>query len=86
LIISGLLLSQKDARQGGIKMAYMPVGKIFKDSDSIFKLTIIAARRAVELNNGANKLITTATTKFSTIALEEIAAGKVKYRVKGSIA
>jgi DNA-directed RNA polymerase subunit omega len=82
LIISGLLLSQKDARQGGIKMAYMPVGKIFKDAGSIFKLTILAARRAVELNNGANKLIVTNTTKFSTIALEEIAAGKVKYKVK----
>ena len=67
-------------------MAYMPVGKIFKDSDSIFKLTIIAARRAVELNNGANKLINTVTTKFSTIALEEIAAGKVRYQIKGSAA
>ena len=63
-------------------MSYMPVGKIFKDAGSIFKLTILAARRAVELNNGANKLITTNTTKFSTIALEEIAAGKVKYKVK----
>ena len=62
-------------------MSYMPVGKIFKDSDSIFKLTIIAARRAVELNNGANKLINTSTAKFSTIALEEIAAGKVKYKI-----
>ena len=63
-------------------MSYMPVGKIFKNSDSIFKLTIIAARRAVELNNGANKLIHTSTTKASTIALEEIAAGKVKYKIK----
>jgi len=63
-------------------MSYMPVGKIFKDSDSIFKLTILAARRAVELNNGANKLINTSTTKFSTIALEEIAAGRVKYKIK----
>lgn len=62
-------------------MSYMPIGKVFKDSDSIFKLTIIAARRAVELNNGANKLIDTKTSKFSTIALEEIAAGKVKYTV-----
>ena len=65
-------------------MAYMPVEKIFKDSESIYKLTIIAARRAVELNNGANKLIKTSTTKFSTIALEEIAAGKVKYKIKES--
>ena len=64
-------------------MAYMPVGKIFKDSGSLFKLTILAAKRAVELNNGANKLIDTHTTKFTTIALEEIAAGKVKYKVSG---
>lgn len=64
-------------------MAYMPVGKIFKDSGSLFKLTILAAKRAVELNNGANKLIPTNTTKFTTIALEEIAAGKVKYKVNG---
>jgi DNA-directed RNA polymerase subunit omega len=63
-------------------MAYIPVGKIFKDSDSIFKLAIIAARRAVELGNGANKLINTSTTKFTTIALEEIIAGKVKYKLK----
>jgi len=65
-------------------MAYMPVGKIFKDAGSIFKLTILAARRAVELNNGANKLITTNTSKFTTIALEEIAAGRVKYKIKAS--
>lgn len=65
-------------------MAYMPVGKIFKDAGSIFKLTILAARRAVELNNGANKLITTSTSKFTTIALEEIAAGRVKYKIKAS--
>ena len=63
-------------------MAYMPVEKIFKDSGSIYKLTLLAARRAVELNNGANKLIETTTSKFSTIALEEIAAGKVQYKIK----
>ena len=63
-------------------MSYMPIGKIFKDSESIYKLTIIAARRANELNNGAQKLIKTSTTKLSTIALEEVAAGKVKYKVR----
>lgn len=63
-------------------MAYMPVEKVFKGSDSIYKITILAARRAVELNNGAKKLIETATSRFSTIALEEIAAGKVKYKIK----
>ncbi|MBU1912424.1 MAG: DNA-directed RNA polymerase subunit omega [Candidatus Omnitrophica bacterium] len=63
-------------------MAYMPVEKIFKGSDSIYKITILAARRAVELNNGAKKLIETNTTRFSTIALEEVAAGKITYKTK----
>ncbi|MDP2921344.1 MAG: DNA-directed RNA polymerase subunit omega [Candidatus Omnitrophota bacterium] len=63
-------------------MSYMPISGIFKDSESIFKLAIIAARRANELNNGAQKLINTSTTKISTIALEEIAAGKVGYKAK----
>ena len=63
-------------------MSYMPVEKVFKESNSIYKTTIIAARRAVELNNGAKKLIDTNTSKFSTIALEEIIAGKVKYKLK----
>jgi len=65
-------------------MAYMPVEKIFKGSDSIYKITILAARRAVELNNGSKKLIETNTTRFSTIALEEVAAGKITYKIKKS--
>jgi DNA-directed RNA polymerase subunit omega len=60
----------------------MPVERIFKGTNSIFKITILAARRAVELNNGAKKLIETNTSKSSTIALEEIAADKVKYKIK----
>ncbi len=63
-------------------MSYVPRESIFKNGDSIFKVTLIAARRAIELNNGAKKLIETATKKFSTIALEEISQGKVKYKVK----
>lgn len=63
-------------------MAYMPVEKIFKGSDSMYKITILAARRAVELSNGSKKLIETNTTRFSTIALEEMALGKIKYKLK----
>jgi len=50
--------------------------------EKVFKVTLIAAKRAVELANGAKKLIETATKKFSTIALEEIGSGKVKYIIK----
>ncbi|MDO8603428.1 MAG: DNA-directed RNA polymerase subunit omega [Candidatus Omnitrophota bacterium] len=60
----------------------MPVEKIFKGSDSMYKITILAARRAVELSNGSKKLIETNTTRFSTIALEEMASGKIKYKLK----
>ena len=64
-------------------MSYMPLEKIFKDSESIFKLTILAAKRDVELNNGSQKLIDTGTDKITSIALEEISAGKVRYKTQG---
>lgn len=63
-------------------MSYMPREKIFKNGDSIFKVTLIAARRAIELNNGAKALVETSTKKISSIALEEISQGKIRYRVK----
>lgn len=63
-------------------MSYIPREKVLKNGDSIFKITLLAAKRAVELNNGAQKLIKTDSTKFSSIALEEIAQGTVKYKIK----
>lgn len=63
-------------------MSYMPREKVLKNGDSIFKITLLAAKRAVELENGAKKLIETNSTKFSSIALEEIAQGKVRYKLK----
>ncbi len=63
-------------------MSYIPREKIFKNGDSIYKVTLLAAKRAVELNSGAKKLIETYSKKFSNIALEEISQGKVKYKVK----
>ena len=63
-------------------MSYIPRERIFKNGDSIVKITLIAAKRAIELSNGAQKLIETNSQKFSTIALEEISKGRVKYRVK----
>ena len=62
-------------------MLYMPLGKIFKDGNSIYKITLIAAKRAIELNNGAAKLVDTDSKKFSTIALQEISQGKIGYKL-----
>lgn len=66
-------------------MARIARESIFKNGASIFKTTLIAARRAIELNNGAKKLIETTSKKFSTIALEEISQGKVGYKIRKEI-
>lgn len=63
-------------------MSYMPREGIFKNDDSIYKVTLLAAKRAMELNSGAEKLVETDSKKFSTIALEEISQGKIKYKIK----
>lgn len=52
-----------------------------KKTGSVYKLVVLAARRASELNEGAPKLVDSESKKTSTIALEEIAQGKVSYRV-----
>lgn len=61
-------------------MSYIPLEKLIHKKDtSIFKLVLAAAARANELAQGAQPLIKSESKKVSTIALEEIAAGKVYY-------
>ena len=49
-----------------------------KSGGSVYRLIRMAAKRAMELSEGKPKLIThPATDKYTTIALEEIAQGKV---------
>ena len=66
-------------------MAYIPLEKLVKKNEaSLYKLALTAAARANELATGATPLIKTNSKKVSTIALEEIAAGKVSYEeIKG---
>ena len=62
-------------------MAYVPLEKLLRGKDtSLYKLILTAAARANELAQGAQPLIQTSSKKVSTIALEEIAAGKVSYK------
>lgn len=46
--------------------------------DNIFTLVTLALRRAKQLNSGAIKLVESSSTKPVSIALEEIAAVKIK--------
>ncbi len=61
-------------------MSYVSLEKTLKDNQlSLYKLTLIAAARANELAQGALPLVKSGSKKVSTIALQEIAAGKVRY-------
>lgn len=52
-----------------------------KANGSMYKLVMIAAKRAIELNAGAGKLIEAdPSTKLSTLALEEIRQGRVRLK------
>lgn len=63
-------------------MAYVPLENLLDESgESIYKLVILAAKRALEIAEGQPKLVPAdASVKPSTVALYEIAAGKVKYK------
>ncbi len=64
-------------------MSYVPTKEILSDSDgSIYKLVILAAKRTAELNEGAAQLVECKVNKPQEVAIEEIKAGKVKYKVK----
>jgi len=60
-------------------VAYIPMENLYNRTESIYKLVILAAKRAKELNQGAAKLIDGigANAKISTVALKEIEEGKV---------
>ena len=62
-------------------MTYIPLDELLKNVGSIFKLTVLSARRASEINAGMPKLVDTSSKKPMIIALEEIVQGKVNYKV-----
>lgn len=63
---------------------YVPIEPLLAKIGSIYKLVTVAARRALELNEGAPRLVETdPKAKPSTVALAEIAAGKVSVKAKG---
>lgn len=63
-------------------MPYVELEKLLdKSGGSIYKLVILASKRALEIAEGQPKLVgANSSTKPSTIALYEIAEGKVQYK------
>ena len=63
-------------------MPYVALEKLLgRTGDSIYKLVILASKRALEIAEGQPKLVVmNSATKPSTVALYEIAEGKVRYQ------
>jgi DNA-directed RNA polymerase omega subunit len=56
-------------------------GLLDKSCGSIYKLVILASKRALEISEGQPKLVASnLSIKPSTVALQEIAAGKIQAR------
>lgn len=63
-------------------MAQVPIEGLLERCGSIYKLVILAAKRAKELAEGAPPLLKTGHSKATSIALEEILQGKVLYKAE----
>jgi len=50
-----------------------------QEFDSNFRYVMVAARRARQLQNGSQPLVTSRSAKACKVAQDEIAAGKVGY-------
>lgn len=63
-------------------MSYVPREKIIKSEEtSLYKSVLTAASRANELAAGATPLVECESKKVSTIAMQELAEGKVSYKI-----
>ena len=64
-------------------MHNIDIAHLVKSTGSSFKLVTIASRRAIELSEGAARLIDCSPkTKAMNVAIDEIAAGKISYKIK----
>lgn len=63
-------------------MPYLALEQVLDKSEkSIYKLVILASKRALEIAEGQPKLVDVSSAmKPSTIALHEIAQGKITYK------
>lgn len=63
-------------------MAQVPIEGLLKRCGSVYRLVILAAKRAKEIADGAPPLVDTAQRKVTSVALEEIIQGKVLYKTE----
>ena len=65
-------------------MAQVPIEELLRRCGSVYKLVILAAKRAKEVAEGSPPLVQTNQRKITSVALEEIVQGKVLYKAEES--
>jgi len=63
-------------------MAQVAMEDLLKRCGSVYRLVILAAKRAKEIAGGSPPLVETSQRKVTSIALEEILQGKVLYKAE----
>ena len=63
-------------------MAQVAIEELLKRCGSVYRLVLLAAKRAKEISDGAPPLVETSQRKITSIALEEILQGKVLYKTE----
>lgn len=63
-------------------MPHVPIEDIMEHVDSKYRLVIVAAKRAKQLNRGAVPLVQARNVKPTYQALEEVATGKLGYEME----
>lgn len=66
-------------------MAQVPIEDLMEHVDSKYRLVIVAAKRAKQLNRGAAPLVQTRSVKPTYQALEEVATGKLTYEIENTV-
>jgi len=61
-------------------MAQVAIEELLKRCGSVYRLVILASKRAKEIAEGAPPLVETPHRKVTSVALEEILQGKVLYK------
>jgi DNA-directed RNA polymerase subunit omega len=66
-------------------MAQVPIEDLMEHVDSKYRLVIVAAKRAKQLNRGASPLVQVRSVKPTYQALEEVATGKLAYEIENTV-
>jgi DNA-directed RNA polymerase subunit omega len=68
--------------KGVVEKVDVPIEELRNRIGNVYELVIVAAKRTRQINEGAPKLVDVKCARATTVAMWEIAKGKIGYRVK----